>query len=234
MSGRAVVRRKGGPGSGHHSHVGRPGKVGGSLPDGSGTQTKRSPENDVHSHVDRLSDRFGIKPNNVTVTDNIEAEAAERGYSSGIGPSTKGFYDPDTEDIIINSNYLDNPDFGYPPGGHVRNLAELGWEFLVTHEYGHVLDVALGELATQPEWEKIADDYNERHEKYLDYKLDGNLDMYMKNGSVISGYSLNGLGYSKYLESWAEAFAAYVHRTDWLRSKNPDMYQYFKNVEASL
>jgi len=59
-----TIRLKGGAGSGNHGHKGRPGEVGGSLPQGesqSGRKTNKINRREVHSPDDKLGDLPGIR-----------------------------------------------------------------------------------------------------------------------------------------------------------------------------
>ncbi len=97
--------------------------------------------------------------------------------------------------------------------------------------YAHALDKKMGDISlkTGGRWEGIAKRYSKAH----DLDLDADVRQYEGNESVISQYSL-GVGHSKYVESFAEAFSAYVHRPSWLQGTNPDMFSYMTDLEASV
>ena len=214
-----LLRFKGGPGSGHFGHRGRPGQVGGSSDIGV--------SDEINVYVLELKSRFGVDVNLKTTNamrDDMNILYGGDYWSEG----TRGVYDPKSNSILLDEQYMTIRDNGDMPRGTVRNLANYGWAFLIAHEYGHSVDVNNGNISLQNEWEDIADQYHANHE--FDFNDEGDFVMF-NSDTAISKYSLPGLGYAKYVESFAESFAAYVLRPDWLRISNPDMYDFMRNIE---
>lgn len=203
-----IVVIKGGTGSGNWGHSGRPGLVGGSA---TGLPAFKA-------QLDNLIARFGV-PCGYTESSDVEG--------LNIIEGTVGSYSPDINTIYINPKLAGAlpEDTGADPSGELRNTTQLGWQFLITHEYGHALDIALSSPSLGSKWNDIVRAYNDNHE--FDMR-DGK---YKNNESVLSSYSL-GIGYAKYTESFAEAFAAYVLRPQWLQTNNPDMHQFFADMEG--
>ena len=204
-----IVVRKGGPESGFHGHAGIPGHQGGS-----------SRTSGVYlNYFDNLQSRFQ-SPCQLEFIDKF----SEEGYSSA-----KGVYSPDENKIYLSNKYLASnvADDGNMPSGDLRNLAQLGWKFLIAHEYGHAYDAAHSSPSLGDKWSGIVERYNNAH------KFDPYTGKFGDETTLLSQYSIS-IGYSKYIESFAEAFAAYTLRADWLKSNNPDMFSFISELETGV
>jgi len=220
---RAVVVLKGGAGSGFYGHKGRPGEVGGSVSESS-SNSIQSNSYKFKSHFDDLVSRYKIACNFEVTTD-----------IDDIG--SIGAYDPDTATIKILDKSIRTQvaDNGSMPGGNVRNLSTFGWKFLVSHEYGHAFDfghaLIPGRQASIPsmseEWRSIVDEYRDAHP----FDLRTGEDKFPE--TIISTYSTS-IGYSRFTESFAEAFACYDLRSDWLKTNQPRMYNYIDKLTKEL
>ena len=209
---RAVVVLKGGAGSGFHGHKGRPGEVGGSS---------KSNMPEIQPYFDNLVSKYGISCN-FKISDTIDSI---------------GVYDPDTATIMITepATRLLPADTGGTPHGSVRNLSKFGWKFLMSHEYGHAFDFGHSRIpgrqdaipSMSKEWDEIIEEYKDAHP----------FDMYSGEDkfpeTIISTYS-RSIGYAKYIESFAEAFACYDLRPDWLKTNQPRMYNYIDKLTREI
>lgn len=101
--------RKGGVGSGHHRHVGRPGKRGGSLPAGD-VQATQLPPAEIVSSAPQTAPLYYPDQHGPNFYDNEEMRRFVRGYIEehpdvtevGLGEFTRGFIAPDGTLFQIN------------------------------------------------------------------------------------------------------------------------------------
>ena len=200
---KAIIRLKGGAGSGHFDHAGRPGLVGGSVSSGGSDMTLVK----ARHIVDNLAKRFGM-PNIDVVESDAKWTAAH--ISSG-------------NRININPRLIDNlreypDDFALPV-----NQSEI-----IIHEYGHIIH---SELSFNPLYghHKLGANAALRNAadvswgESLTSKLDG---IARRDGMRLSEYATKNAE-----EYFAEAFVAYVRGKSWHDKINPEVLTIFRDLD---
>lgn len=217
---RTVVVLKGGPGSGHFGHKGRPGEVGGSLPQDSSASASAE---DLDKFSQEINSSFGI---NVPIH---YVDSLEEGI---FGSNAVGRYDQKSREIFLIKQDLssdENFEFGgaidFGGGAYsIKNAstALYGTKAIIVHELAHAFDFGENFIGNSI--------YSDSEEFMNIYKR-----FYSKLGSINATFDDTASAVSRYSlvnsrEFFAESMVAYVFDPEWLKRAQPDTYNYLSNL----
>ena len=222
---RAVVVLKGGAGSGHYGHKGRPGEQGGSLPADSSASKSDKIISDIDNFVKTISNRFGVT---VPVTYVKEIEGA---YDRTV----VGRYNQMTNEVSLVIQKMSS-DSNFEFGGAVdfgdntyaiktASTAIYGTKAIIVHELAHALD--FGDNFKLNTLYSDSDEFEEIYKKF--YSKLANLNVtYEDMSKAVSRYSL-----SSSREFFAESMVAYVFDPKWLQEAQPETYAYLSKLPVN-
>ena len=217
---RAIVVLKGGPGSGFYGHKGRPGKVGGSAAEESASDA--SVVNIIDEFAKKISSNFGIE---------VPIHYVDKLDEGIFGGNAVGRYDQMSREIFLlrqdlssgeNFEFGGAIDFGGAYSIKNASTAVYGTKAVIVHELAHAFD--FGEHFTGNSIYSDSEEFENIYKKF--YSKLGKINVtFAETATAVSRYSL-----VNNREFFAESMVAYVFNPEWLRSVQPDTYNYFSKL----